>query len=115
MFVDKFLQGCNILLRLLDGSRWDGMPGHRDRQFEPDCVLESGGQVNNRNARGSTHNARKDLLQPVGRADGLDLPTVQTVFKFEERLADWVREGDSSRIYKGDVPHSPSLDTPLVW
>ena len=56
-----------------------------------------------------TYDTGEDLLQPVSRADRFDLPAIQTVFKFEQRLADWVREGYSSRIYEGDIPYSPPL------
>lgn len=56
-----------------------------------------------------TYHAGENLLQPVSRANGFDLSAIQAVFKFEERLANWIREGDQSRIYKGDVSYSPSL------
>ena len=60
-------------------------------------------------ARVSTYDTREHLLQPVSCANSFNLPAIQTIFKLEERLADWVREGDSSRVYEGDVSYSPSL------
>jgi len=57
----------------------------------------------------STYDTGEDLLQPVSRTDRFDLPAIQTIFKLEEGLADRVREGHPSRIYKGDITHSPSL------
>jgi hypothetical protein len=36
--------------------------------------------------------ARPDLLQSVSRADSFVFAAVQTVFVFEERLPNWVRE-----------------------
>jgi len=45
MVVEQFLQNCNILLRLVDRSWWDGMTGHRNRQFVPNCVLEPKTQI----------------------------------------------------------------------
>jgi len=56
-----------------------------------------------------TYDTGEDLLQPVSRTDRFDLSAIQTIFKLEKGLADWVREGHSSRIYEGDIPHSPSL------
>ena len=56
-----------------------------------------------------TYDTREDLLQPIGCTDRFDLPAIQAILKLEQRLADWVREGHSGRIYKGDIAYSPSL------
>ena len=57
--------------------------------------------------RVSTYHAGENLLQPVSCTNGFGLPAIQAVFKLEERLADRVREGNSSGIHKGDIPYSP--------
>ena len=45
MFVEQFLQNCDILLRLVDRSWWDGVARHWDGKFVPNCVLEPEIQV----------------------------------------------------------------------
>lgn len=62
----------------------------------------------------STYDTGEDFLQPFSCTDSFDLPAVHAIFELEERLADWVRKGDSSRVYKGDVPYSPSLANTTV-
>lgn len=62
----------------------------------------------------ATHDTREDLLQPVGCTDRFNLPTVHTIFKLEERLADRIRKRDTCRIYEGDIPYSPPLSRRVV-
>jgi hypothetical protein len=63
-----------------------------------------------RHARqGRTHDARKDLLESLGRTGRFRFPAVETVFELKERLADRVGERDAGRVDERDRADAPRL------